>query len=257
MKLQQDQDITAGRPNDIAVVSPTEILVCDYCSKTVSMVDNTLGLIVAKVSVPGSPRRICVLSKGISAVTLEGKKVQFLKVGRWSLTLDSVLEFDKEVFGIASLNNNLILSFSNPSRIAMMTLEGKLICTIDNEKAGGEVFHNRVYLTNSKDGHIFASDCDGNTVTKLDNRLVVMRTYTDPNLQSPRGIISIGRDQLLVCCCDNSVVLLNTRTGNTTVLLGEHDGLTCPYALTYCHTQKKLFVTSGVLSKKIQAYKIM
>jgi len=258
VKLQREQDITAGIPTDIAVVSPTEILACDYVGKTVALVDSIRGDIVATVLTPGRPRSLCVLREGILAVSLEGKKVQFIKVGRGALTLDHVLEFDKDVFGIASLNNNLILSFSNPSRIAMMTLEGKFICTVDNQKAGGEVFRRPAYLTNPTDGHIFASDCDANTVTKLDNRLVVMRTYTDPSIQSPHGIISISRDQLLVCSCHNhSVVLLNTRTGNTTVLLGEQDGLSCPKALTYCHTQRQLFVVSGWFSPIIQAYNIV
>ena len=193
-KLQRDHDITVVKPTDIAVVSPTELLVCDYYSKTVSLVDSIEGRVVATVSVPRRPRRICILSERISAVSLEGKKVQLLKVGRGTLTLDSVLEFDKDVYGIASLNNKLVLSSIDPSCIEMMTLEGKEICTFDNEKAGRQDFHNPVYLTDYKDGHIFASDCDGNTVTKLDNKLVVMRTYTDLNLQSTSGIISISRD---------------------------------------------------------------
>ena len=212
---------------------------------------------MATVSTPGRPRRICVFPEGISAVTLEGKKVQFIKVGQGALTLDRVLQFDKEIYGIASLNNILILSFYNPCGIEMMTLEGKVICSVDNEKAGRQDFHNPVYLTNYKDGHIFASDCDVNTVTKLDSRLNVIRTYTDPSLQSPSGIISISRDQLLVCSCHNHrIVLLNTRTGNTTVLLGKQDGISWPYAMSYCHTQRKLFVVLGLLSK-IQAYKFV
>jgi len=80
MKLQQDQDITVCTPLDIALVSPSELLACDYWSKTVYLVDTIEGGVVAKVSTPGRPRRICVLREGISAVTLGGKKVQFLKV---------------------------------------------------------------------------------------------------------------------------------------------------------------------------------
>jgi len=136
MKLQQDQDITVCTPLDIALVSPSELLACDYVGKTVSLLDNIVGRVVAKVSVPGRPRRICVLSEGISAVTLEGKKVQLLKVGRRSLTLGNVLELDKEVYGITLLNNNLVLSTVNPSGIEMITMDGKIICTVDNEKVG-------------------------------------------------------------------------------------------------------------------------
>jgi len=257
VKLQRDQDINVGANFHIAVVSPTELLACDYRSKTVSLVDNIVGGVVAKVSVPGRPRRICVLSEGKSAVTLEGKKVQFLKVGRGTLTIDNVLELDNEVYGISSLNNNLVLSFSSPSGIEIMSLEGKVICTIDNDKAGRKVFHKSINLTNSKDGHIYASDMNSNTVMKLDNRLVVIKTYIDTSLQSPSSIISISRDHLLVCSENNNrVVLLNTRTGNTTVLLGAQDGLKWPYALTYCHTQRKLFAASCDGSK-IQIYKIV
>jgi len=258
MKLQQDQDITVCTPLDIALVSPSELLACDYWSKTVYLVDTIKGGVVAKVSTPGRPRRICVLREGISAVTLEGNQVQFLKVGPGSLTLDSVLEFDKEVHGIASLNNNLVLSSVNPSGIEIMTMDGKVICTFDNEKAGREVFHSPKQLTNSKDGHIFACDLMSNTVTMLDDRLIVMRTYTDPSLQNIRGILSISRDQLLVCSMRNHrIVLLNTRTGNTTALLEAQDGLSYPYALSYCHTQRKLFVVSGQYPKFIQAYNIV
>jgi len=258
VKLQRDRNITVGTSNDIAVVSPTELLVCGYGYKTVSLVDSKVGCVVATVSTPGSPRRICVLSEGISAVTLEGKKVQFVKVGPGSLTLVNVLEFDREVYGIESLNNNLVLSSIDPSCIEMMTLEGKVTCTVDNEKAGREVFHSPKNLTKSKDGNIFAPDVKSNTITKLDNRLVVMRTYTDPCLQEIRGILSISRDRLLVCSMRNHrIVLLNARTGNTTVLLEEQDGISYPYALSYCHTQRKLFVVSGMFPKFIQVYKIV
>jgi len=46
VKLQREQEITAGIPTDIAVVSSTELLACDYWSKTVSLVDSIRGEIV-------------------------------------------------------------------------------------------------------------------------------------------------------------------------------------------------------------------
>ena len=261
VKLQRQQDLQVDSQlcniGDIAAVSPTEMLVCEYGQSTVNLVNSTAGGVTASVSVPGGPRKICLLS-GMAAVALSATKIKFIKLGRASLTLDRVLEVDKVICGITTLDSCLVISSTDPPGVTMMSKEGKVMYTVDNQKAGREIFKEPYFLTSSVDGLIYVSDRATNTVTKLDNKLNVLKTFTDPSLQNIQGIISISRDQLLVCIQDNHrIVLLNTRTGNTTVLLGEQDGLKKPFALTYCHTQRKLFVVSCNVTKHIQVYKLV
>ena len=261
MQLQRQQDLQVDSQEwdipDIAVVSPTEMLVCDFGEREVNLVNSTAGGVVASVTVPGGPSRICLLS-GMAAVSLTGKKIQFIRVGRGSLTLDRVLGVDKEISGITTLDKSLVTSSTEPPGVTMMSMDGKLMYTVDNQTAGREIFKYPDFLTSPRDGFIYVSDRGTNTVTKIDNKLNVLKTFTDPSLQNIYGITSISGDQLLVCSYGNtSIVLLNPRTGNTTVLLGEQDGLKKPWALTYCHTQRKLFVTPSDLTTHIQVYKFV
>jgi len=262
LQFLQEQDLKIGtlefNINDISVVSSSKMLLCDPARKKVNLVDSTAGGVIASVSVPGGPKRICLLDEEMAAVSLEGRKIQFIKVEHCSLTLDSVLGVSNDICGITMLDNKLITSFTDPPGVQMMSLDGKVMYTVDNQKAGRNVFKQPYFLTTSMDGFIYVSDWNNHTVTKLDQRLNVLRIYNDPSLQLPRGIISISRDQLLVCSIHNhSISLLNTRTGNTTVLLGWQDGLKTPWALSYCPTERKLFVAPLGSSTIIQTYKLV
>jgi len=262
LKFQWQQDLQEDKMEcymyDIFVVSPTEMLVCDIDQQKVKLVNSTAGGVVASVSVPGGPRRICRLSDGIAAVSLATKKVQFIKLERDSLTLDGVLNVNRDILGITSLETCLVTSSFDPPCVEMISVGGKVMYTLDNQKVGLELFKRPNFLTSSRDSCIYVTDCGTKTVTKLDNKLNMMRTYTDPSLHGILDIESISRDQLLVCSADNhNIVLLNTRTANTTILLGEQDGLKVPYALTYCHTQRKLFIAPCDKTTHIQVYKLV
>jgi len=262
MKFRRQQDLQVDSQkwniHDIATVSSTVMLACDLSQCRVNLVDSTAGGVVASVSVPGKPRAICLINERMAAVPLSGKKVQFIRLGRGSLTLDRVLEVSKGLYGITTLENSLITSSIDPPCVEMMSMDGEVKYTVDNQKARREVFKKPYFMTSSRDGFIYVTDCGTNTVTKLDSRLNMLGTYTDSCLQIIYGIISISRDQLLVCSRDNlSIVLLNTRTGNTTVLLGEQDGLKKPCALTYCHSQRKLFVAPFDKATQMQVFKLV
>ena len=262
MKPQRQQDLQVDSQewdiHDIAVVSPTEMLLCDWEQNKVKLVNSIAGGVVASVSVPHGPLRICLLSESMAAVSLSAKKVQFIRVGRGSLTLDRMLDVDEEIYGITTLDSCLVTSSTDPPGVTIMSVDGKLMYTVDNQKAGREVFKEPYFLTSSVDGYIYVSDWDTNTVTKLDNKLNMQKTFTDPSLQGVRGIVSISCDQLLMCSKANHIiVLLNTRFGKTTVLLGQQDGLKEPWALTYCHTQRKLFVAPCDSTTHIQVYKLV
>jgi len=213
---------------------------------------------VASVTVPGGPFSICLLSEGMVAVSLSGKKVQFIKVGHGSLTRNKVLKVDTYIDGITALDTCLVTSSTAPPCVVMMSMDGKVMHTLDNQKAGRELFKKPYFLTSSRNRYIYVTDLKTNAVTKLDNKLNVLTTFTDPSLQNIKGITSISRDQLLVCSQGNhSIVLLNPRTGNMTVLLGKQDGLKEPRALTYCHTQRKLFLAPLDITTHIQVYTLV
>jgi len=242
---------------DIAVVSPTKIIACDTFRNKVILMNSTAGGVVASVKVPGKPKSLCVLNEYMAALTLSGQTVQFIKVGRCSRTLDTVLKVDKEICGITNLDDCLITSSSSPPGVEMLTLKGQVMRAVDNKKAGREVFKQPHFLTSSRDRCIYVSDGGTNSITKLDNKLNLLGTYDDPSLRLPRGILSIRRDQFPVCNDINkSIVLLNTRTGNTKFMLGKEDGLRKPWSLSYCQTQGELFVAPWENLPFIQAYSL-
>jgi len=59
---------------DIAVLSPSRLLVSDYTSYTLRLVDSVNGGVLSQVSLPGEPWGVCHLGDGGAAVALHDVK---------------------------------------------------------------------------------------------------------------------------------------------------------------------------------------
>jgi len=140
----------------------------------------------------------------------------------------------------------------------MLSMSGSLKKRIDNTTAGGEVFKYPEYLTTSTDQQsIYVSDRETGMITRLDNRLQILQTFTHHLLRLPSGITAMSDDEILVadwCWCSKAIVSLQPSTGTCEKLLGKEDGIETPLPIAYSPTQKTLYVAS-LFGQCVQVFK--
>jgi len=198
---------------------------------------------------------VCMIDNIRAVVTLEDKSLQFININGDCLELGRSIRVKGNVWGISRSEDRLIVSYVSPPGLEVLSMDGRVIHTFINQAAGVDVFNGPSFISTSADGMIYVSDCNKSTITQLDSNLRVTRTYSDPILQNPFGIICVNADQVLVCSQgSNRIVLLCPSTGAITSLLGQQDGIEKPYALTYSPSQKKLYVVPDKWSGRIQVF---
>ena len=142
-------------------------------------------------------------------------------------------------------SSHLVVTYPDPGRVEMMTIDGRVIDARDNQKTGNYLFQYPNYIAISNRRGIYVSDLTTRTITQMDRTLHITQIFTSPMLTSPYGIVSVGTDQLLVADKDSdSIVVLNPTSGTVTPLLGQADGIQQPWAVAWCPASKKLYVGS-------------
>ena len=257
LKRQEDIKVKTGGEKilDIAVVSDTRLLVIVNGNKRVILVNSQTGGTVAKITLKGHPRSVCMFNNIMAVVTLEGGSLQLINNNGDSLKLGRSFCVNGDVCGVARSEDKLVVSYVSPPGLQVLSMDGTVMHTFNTRAAGGDVFKYPWFIATSADGMVFVSDEDTSTVTQLDSNLHVIRTYSDPILQNPHGIISVSADQVLVCSYyTNRILLLCPSTGGITSILGQQDGVKEPWDLTYSPSQKKLYVVPNELSGRIQVF---
>jgi len=241
--------------HDITVVSDTRLLVPVYWMKKVMLVDSQTGGTVAQLRLQDRPRNVCMWDNNTAVVTLVGRKVQFININGDSLQLGRTFSVNGNVRGVGRSGDRLIVSYLSPPWLEVLAMDGRVMHTFSIKAAGRDVFQSPEYIATSTDGMVYVSDADNSTITQLDMNLRVTRTYSDPMLQRPYGIISVSADQVLVCSNGNDrILLLCPSTGVITSILEQQDGIHRPWALTFSPTQRKLYVVPWDGSGRIQVF---
>jgi len=245
--------------HDIAVLSPSRLLVSDYTNDTLRLVDSVNGGVLSKVSLPGWPRGVCLLGDGEAAVALPNVcKIQFVRINGDKLSLDRSIDLKSRPMSISAFDSShLVVTYRFPGRVEMMTIDGRVIDVVDNQKAGKQLFQYPTYIAFSNTGDIYVSDSITRTITQMDRTLHITEPFTSPMLSSPRGIVSVSTDQLLVADSDShSIVVLNPTNGTVTPLLGQADGIQQPEAVAWCPASKKLYVGSWNLQTTVSVFSL-
>ena len=250
-QLQRQEDIkvnTGGKEIfDIAVVSDTRLLVIVYLNKRVILVNSQTGGTVAKVSLKSNPRSVCMFNNIMAVVTLSDKSLQFININGDILELGRSFRLNGDVCGVARSEDKIVVSYGSPPWLQVLSMDGTIMHTFNTRAAGGDEVKWPVFIATNADGMVYVSDLDKSTFKQLDSNLHVIRTYSDPILQDPRGIICVSADQVLVCSLNNhKILLLCPSTGAMTSILGQQDGIKEPWALTYSPSQKKLYVVPNI-----------
>ena len=233
-------------------MSPDRILLSNS-KGTVKLVDTNDGQLLSEVSVPvtltdrflGSSWRL-FLTRNDRAAVSHFKKVQFINIQCQSITLGTVLALNYESRDVSTCGeNDLVVSYQKAPWLEVISPDGSVRHQFHQI---GQTSHFKYpdYLTTSVNGYVYVSDRGTNKITKLDSSLQLLQTFSDPLLNKPRTIISVSPDQILVCSYvyrNNSIVLLNTRTCKSSVLLEECLHGSPLSLISYCPEQYKLYVT--------------
>jgi len=242
---QQDLEVdTGGRYiHDITVVSDTRLLVPVIGMKKVMLVDSQTGGTVAQLTLQAGPNNVCMWDNNTAVVSLDRQKVQFININGDSLKLGPSFSVNGNVCGVGRSGDSLLVSYESPPWLEVLAMDGRVMHTFSNKAAGEDVFKRPFFIATSTDDMVYVSDEGNSTITQLDMNLRVTRTYSDPMLQGPHGIIIVSADQVLVCSYyTDRIVLLCPSTGVITSILEQQDGIKLPCALTFSPTQRKLYV---------------
>ncbi|XP_052779320.1 uncharacterized protein LOC128216714 [Mya arenaria] len=232
----------------VTLLSRGRLLLADCYNNSVKLVDTTTNKMVSQVKLPGQPWDLCLLPGERAAVNLPGlKEIQFVSTQE-NVTLQDVVKVDGACHGIDFCDDNLIVSSTNPAKVVLMDMKGKVKKSVDKGSSGKPLFQYPEFLTVTRDSQtppvIYVSDRGTSTITKLSISLEVLQSYQDPLLELPHGLAAMGDNQLLVCgWSSDNILLLDTLTGKITQLLGKEEGIEWPYSVTYCSLRKMLFVT--------------
>ena len=229
---------------DIAVVSPSRLLVSD--NNKLRLVDIVNGGVLSHVSLPGWSRGVCLLGGGGAAVVLSWvKKILCVRINGDNLSLDRSIDVKEYPLGISAFDSsNIVVSYHNPGRVEMMTMGGRVIDAVDNQKARKQLFKYPYFIATSNNNNIFVSDCGTKTITQMDVSLQITRIFTSPMMTSPCGIFFVSTEQLLVANrASHCIVVLNPTNGSVMPLLGRAYGIQKPRAMAWCPASKKLYVS--------------
>jgi len=218
--------------------------------------DSRNGRVLSQVQLQDRPGRMCLTDRTTAAVT-KGDKIQMIQIKDRSLTIGNKLTVRGNVYGITFSKNSLVVSYGKPPWLQVISMDGKVLQQLD-QPGSSQHFMFPWFMCTTPDGSVLISDTNTNKITKVDASLNILQTFTSPLLQDPRGIISVTKDQILVCSNRNHrLLLLQPSTNTVTTLLEEDDGIYNPHSLAYCPGQKRLYIAPSYLTDTIKVYKIM
>ncbi|XP_052778816.1 KIN17-like protein [Mya arenaria] len=254
-KFSKQPDISVKTSNgsrdcwltNVTLLTGDSLILVDHNNCSLKLVDTNNNKLVSQVKLPDGPWDLCHLPGNRAAVTLPDlKKIQFVST-QGNVTLLDRVKVDGQCFGIDFCDDNLIVTFIDPGKVVLMNMKGKVKKSADKDSSGKPLFQYPYYLTVTRESRtpvIYVSDWYTNTITKLSISLEVLQTYQDPILRSPRGLVAVGDNQLLVCGMDSdNIVLLDTLTDEIAQLLGREKGIESPHVVAYCSLKKMMFVT--------------
>jgi len=240
---------------DMTVVTPDTLLVSKITKKRVQLVDSRKGEVLSEVQLPGAPGRMCLTDRNTAAVAMLGQKIQMIQVKDKTLTLGRVLTVREDIYGITSRSSNLVVSYSKPRWLEVISMEGKSLHQF-HTTGKTQHFKHPWFMCTTPSETILISDWGTNKITKVDESLNILQTFTSRLLQSPHGITVVTEDQILVCSRGNhSLLLLQPSTNTVSTLLEEEDGIKRPWSLTYCPDRKKVYVALSY-TNTIKVYQI-
>jgi len=239
----------------MVLVSSNQLLLSIFEDKKVVLVNGGSHQVLSEIVLQDKPLIICMTSAHLAATTLVNKQFQLIKVNGITLEAQTAVNVDVNVIGIAGYKNNMVVSYDRPG-VKIISKDGAVIHNLDNTIAGREVFKNPRCIATTSDDSIYVTDWGTHKITKLNSSLTILQTFYGSMLNAPHGLISLSRDQLLVCnkLNDNIMMMIRPSTNSMTVILEKQHGIKSPQSICFCKEQKMMYVAP--FGEKILVYQL-
>jgi len=264
-----DNDKKRIQVADVVVLPSLNLLVADWGNDSLKVVNSETGHLLSRAQLPGTPCRLCLLSGDRAAVTLNDRRIQLMDVSSDMLNLQGIVLVEGECRGLAFLNDNFVVGFTMPGKLAILDFEGREHKSISGRKDEKTLFEYPDYICVASDKYpptIYVTDWVTETITRLNENLEVMQTFKFPPKYGPFGLAIAGGEQLLVRGGDSeysTLWLLDTTSGEFKELVQEKKHLkgVSGYVLAcvdYCPRLGHVYCgfRRGKDDENIQVYKI-
>jgi len=262
--LTRKSDISVESPTDkyncyitdMAVLPGDQLLVADRDNQSMKLADPASGQLLDQLQLPGEPHGLCLLPGDRAAVTIPTKSIiQTISVTNNKLVMQNVINIKEKCCGIDSIKDLFVIGFDDPAKVALVDSQGKIYKSISKDSRGKALFKYPDYIcvtTESTRKVIYVSDRGTKTITRLSEELQVLQSFTDPELQGPRGMASVGGGQLLVAAnyvgwLPSTLFVLDVTTGQVTQLLGQEEHLRHIGCVAVSHTLGTVYVNDRVI----------
>jgi len=254
VKTKADTSVFGCLITGSVMLPDDKLILADWHNHKVKLLNLLTSTVTAEMKTSAAPFNITNINGNTVAVTVPySRKIMFVKVTD-KLKLDRELPVDGECRGILYSNGNLIVSYRDPIKIEIMSLDG----TAKRKLAHFEKFKAPGQMALSQDNKtIYVSYYYGHCVKKLSLDGFVETVYEDEVLNAPTGIVSIGKEGRLLVCGHGiglgNIQLLEPDLTKVKVLLHGIDNL---YSLSYCNRTGRLYVGGHGGEGNIKVYQL-
>ncbi|XP_052274118.1 uncharacterized protein LOC127874043 [Dreissena polymorpha] len=230
----------------ICALPDGQILVADNYNKRVKLLDQQYQVVSHwVVVVDASPQAICLITPSEVAVAVNDhdsniQEVQFITVNQGKLVSGRKFQLQHECTCITHHQGDLFVT--SGQELYKYTLNGKLICRLYQDRSANYTVYkcavsptgDRLYITSYWQHKLLTLARDG----------TLLATYTDPALDSPRGLHVTPAGQVLVCVGWPTTVLQVGWEGKSKLatLTTREDGVRSPWSVCYSSTTSSIIV---------------
>ncbi|KAH3717361.1 hypothetical protein DPMN_060147 [Dreissena polymorpha] len=239
LQSDSDKDCYIGA---ICVLSEDQILVADCINKRVKLLNHQYQ-VVGHYDLNGFPSDMFKITPSEVAVTVNDTRtheVQFVSVNGGQLVKGRMLQFQHACRGIAHIMQDLYLT--SGTALYKYSMKGALLTKLYEDtsdkltvwKCAVSPSGDKILITNHSHNKVLTLARDG----------TVLQTFTDPDLQHPRGIHVTALGQVLVCGESSSTIIQLDGEGKKKLatLATRKDGLNYPHSVFYNRSTASIIV---------------
>ena len=141
-------------------------------------------------------------------------------------------------------DKTFIVSYCNPGKVEIINMTGNIVRIIETDPNGSQLFVSPYHVALSPDmSGMYVSDYEKQSVTLLTMYGDVKAVYKDNGLKHPAGIY-VHKSGLVYLAgyISNTLHQIDPHSGEFRLLLDATGGLNCPWNISYCDVEDKMYV---------------
>jgi len=138
---------------DMAAVTPGTLLISIEGKKCVQLLDNRKEWLLCEVQLQDVPGRMCLTDGNTAAVCVGEDEIQMIHVKDKTLTLGRVVTVGKNILGITSSSNTLMVSYWRKPWLEKVSMDGTVLKQFDM-KGNPQHFQYPDFMCSTPDGSV-------------------------------------------------------------------------------------------------------